>query len=677
MPETKPFGGVEEGGQFTAALQPNTVLAARYRILAQLGGGGQGAVYQGRDLNFPEARRLVAVKEMQVSGNDPELREQSLKSFQREANILATLSHPAIPRIYDFFERDNRAYVVMEYINGSDLEALLIKTKSLPMDKIVDWAIELCDVLEYLHNYKPEPIIFRDVKPSNIMIDSLGRVRLIDFGIAKVFVSGLKQTTIGTEGYSAPEQYRGEANPISDIYGLGASLHHIITRKDPRLEPPFSFSERRLQEINPATPDGMQEVLDRALGFEKDARYQSMAHMKADLESIKFGQYSAAPPPPPPQQPPGIATTGLDADYGAQQQQPSPNNAGAVPAPPRRVGRTGFIEDPTDEYLGGIRPKWTFKAEDEIRSRPIVYRNAVYLGSYDTNIYAISLEDGSFLWKFATEGGLASAPVIDEAQRSILFGSEDGVYYALDYRMGRVNWKFRTKGKIRSTGQLAHGHVFFGSDDGYLYALLSGDGRHMWEFDAEKPVRTTPFVTHNRIIFGTQGGEVIGLELNGSKAWTYRLRKEVTSSPVVDEDGICYFGSFDSTFYAIDAEGGFSHWRIRINAPIVGSPVLDETKAYFGAADGKLHAINTYTGREEWTFETGKPIVSSAILHNGYIYFGGTDGKLYCINPQTGKERWSFQTENSITASPFIAENERLILVGSMDRTLYALPLVD
>ena len=675
MPETKPFGGVEEGGgQFTTALQPNTVLAARYRILAQLGGGGQGAVYQARDLNFPEARRLVAVKEMQVSTNDPTLREQSLKSFQREANILATLSHPAIPRIYDFFERDDRAYVVMEYINGSDLEALLIKTKSLPMDKIVDWAIELCDVLEYLHNYKPEPIIFRDMKPSNIMIDSLGHVRLIDFGIAKVFVSGMKQTTIGTEGYSAPEQYRGEANPLSDIYGLGASLHHVITRKDPRLEPPFSFSERRLKDINPQVPDGMQEILDRALSFEKDSRYSAMSEMKADLERMKFGQYQAAPPPPPPQNhspQQGIATTGLDAQIGMQPPPAAPQQ----PQEPRRVGRTGFIEDPSDEYLGGIRPKWTFKAEDEIRSRPIVYRNAVYLGSYDTSIYAIALEDGSFLWKFATEGGLASAPVIDEAQRSILFGSEDGTYYALDYRMGRVNWKFKTKGKIRSTGQLAHGHVFFGSDDGHVYALLSGDGRHMWSFDTESPVRTTPFVTNNRIIVGNQRGEVIGLELNGQKAWTYRVRKEVTSSPVVDDDGICYFGSFDTTFYAIDAEGGFSHWRIRINAPIIGSPVLDATHAYFGAADGKLYCINTYTGREEWNFDTGKPIVASPILHKGYLYVGGTNGKLYCVNPQTGKERWSFQTENSITAPPFITES--LILVGSMDRTLYALPLVD
>src|SRR5262245_13006247 len=256
MPETTQFGGMNDANQNDGALQANTILLARYKIEGQLGGGGQGAVYQARDLNFPDARRLVAIKEMLVTSPDPNLRAQTMKTFQREANILATLGHPAIPKIYDNFDQNERFYLVMEYINGRDLEAILVKTKTLPMDKIVEWAIDLCDVLHYLHSHQPEPIIFRDMKPANIMIDSLGKVRLIDFGIAKVFVSGMPQTMIGTEGYSAPEQYKGKANPLSDIYSLGATLHHVITRTDPRLQPPFSFSERPILEHNPdASPE--------------------------------------------------------------------------------------------------------------------------------------------------------------------------------------------------------------------------------------------------------------------------------------------------------------------------------------------------------------------------------------------------------------------------------------
>ena len=141
----------DTNGNFSNSLQANTVLLARYKILGVLGGGGQGSVYQARDLNFPDVRKLVAVKEMLNPATDANLRASTLKTFQREANILATLSHPAIPKIFDFFDQNDRAYLVMEYINGSDLEMLLSKTKELPMEKIIEWAIDLCDVLEYLH----------------------------------------------------------------------------------------------------------------------------------------------------------------------------------------------------------------------------------------------------------------------------------------------------------------------------------------------------------------------------------------------------------------------------------------------------------------------------------------------------------------------------------------------
>jgi serine/threonine protein kinase len=189
----------------------------------------------------------------------------------------------------------------MEYVNGRDLEAILQKTSSLPIDKIIEWAIDLCDVLQYLHDHQPEPIIFRDMKPANIMIDSLGKVRLIDFGIAKIFVKDVKNTMIGTEGYSAPEQYKGDVNPLSDIYSLGATLHQVITRKDPRLEPPFSFSERALKDFNEEATPGLQAVIDKALQFESENRYQSCAEMKADLGVAPLwakGWYRFSPRPP-------------------------------------------------------------------------------------------------------------------------------------------------------------------------------------------------------------------------------------------------------------------------------------------------------------------------------------------------------------------------------------------
>src|SRR5258707_7826588 len=206
---TEKFAGDTKGPKgMEGSLQPGSVLQGRYKITGVLGVGGMGSVYQARDMHFPNVTRHVAVKEMLNLAADPNLREMTLRNFEREANILAELTHPAIPKIFDYFSNKDRAYLVMEYINGKDMEAIVNSMPNfLPLDMVRKWALELCDVLDYLHTHQPEPIIFRDMKPSNIMIDQLGNVRLIDFGIAKAFESNKKGTMIGTEGYSPPEQY--------------------------------------------------------------------------------------------------------------------------------------------------------------------------------------------------------------------------------------------------------------------------------------------------------------------------------------------------------------------------------------------------------------------------------------------------------------------------------------
>jgi serine/threonine protein kinase len=646
MPETTQFVGTgEDGGAGENSLKANTVLFTRYKILGVLGGGGMGTVYQARDLNFPEVRKLVAIKEMQTLTNDPSLRSSTLKTFQREANILATLSHPAIPKIFDFFDQNDRAYLVMEFINGRDLEALLAQTKELPMEKIIEWAIDLCDVLDYLHSHQPEPIIFRDMKPSNVMIDSFGKVRLIDFGIAKTFVSGVKHTMIGTEGYSAPEQYKGDVTPLSDIYSLGATLHHVITRRDPRLEPPFSFNERPIASLNSKTPPDLVNVVERALNSAPHERFSSCAEMKGALEQLRFRPMIAASP--------GVAVRSGNG------------NGASSPG-------TGWIDEL--DSTGSIQPKWKFTTEDEIRCSPIVYKDLVFIGSYDTNVWAVRLDNGEFVWKYATNGGIASSPIVDENSRLVLFGSEDHSFNALDTRNGRVVWTYTTKDRIRSTARLAHDHVFFGSDDGHIYALHAMNGRRLWAYDTAGPVRGRPFVTNDLIIAGSESGEVVALELSGQRKWSLRTKRGVMASPVVDAEGICYIGSQDTYMYALDASNGYSSWRYRTNGAIISSAYVHNNLVYFGSADGTMYAVNAQTGKDKWKFQIGKPIVSSPIVHRNYLYFGGTDSYFYCLDADSGKERWKFKTGAPVTSAAYITGE--LILFGCMDKNLYALPLV-
>ncbi|MCU0513685.1 MAG: serine/threonine-protein kinase [Anaerolineae bacterium] len=658
MPETTQFGDSGNSGGMDGTLKVNTILLARYKIDAMLGGGGQGAVYRARDLNFPEAKRLVAVKEMLITAADPGMRASSMKTFQREANILATLTHPAIPRIYDFFDQNDRAYLVMEYINGRDLEAILNMTKKLPIEKIIDWAIELCDVLSYLHTYdEQQPIIFRDMKPANIMIDGLGKVRLIDFGIAKVFIAtDKKHTQIGTEGYSAPEQYKGQANPLSDIYALGATLHHVITRKDPRLETPFSFPERPMKDFNPDVSAELQMIIDRAVAYEAKDRWQACADMKAAFEALRYRPMSVP------------AAGALSAGAGAAAAAPA---AGGMGAP---MGTTIIPEG--DDLSTSIQPRWKFKTEDEIRGGAVVGNGLVFVGSYDTNLWAVKLEDGSFVWKRPSDDGVATTPALSEEdtrQKLVFFGSEDYTLYAVESRDGRVQWTHKTGDKIRSSPRTAHGHVFFGSDDGNIYAILASTGRLMWSHEVGSPIRCSPCVTGDRIIFGTDTGEVIGMDLSGSRRWALRTKRPIYATPFVDQDNVAFIASMDNHVYALDADNGLTIWRLRTGGSVISSPVVDRNLVYFGSTDGKFYAINTQVGKEKWVFEAGKPIVGSPVVHEGTVYFGAGN-TFYAISAKDGKKRWQFEAGKNITAAPCIAGN--LIIFGSHDQYLYALPLI-
>lgn len=617
-----------------SSLQPGVVLQNRWRIVGVLGVGGMASVYKARDLRFPDVVRHVAVKEMLNLATDPQIRELTLRNFEREANILASLSHPAMPEIYDYFPGSNHVYLVMEFINGKDLEAILnsVPMEKIPPSTILQWAIELCDVIAYLHEHEPEPIIFRDVKPSNVMIDQHGNVRLIDFGIAKVFESGQKGTMIGTEGYSAPEQYKGEATPASDIYAIGATLHHIITRRDPRLEPPFSFAERPIRKYNTQISPEFERIIMKSLAYDAAERFATAREMKEALEALVH--------------------------------------------PGRIEVSSGAIGASEDGFVAGegssITPIWRFRCEDEIRSSPAVYNGTVYVGAYDNNLYALQATDGAFRWKFATEGGLAASPVVDPQNQVVIIGSEDSIVYAIEMRTGRIVWTIKTDRPVRCTARVAHGHVFFGSDDGKLYAA-KGNGRVLWRFDASAPIRSRPYVTDEYIIFGSEAGEVVGLDLSGAPKWRFRAKRGVTSSPAVYE-GVAYFGSSDWHIYAVDIRTGYSIWRFRTQKPVWSSPTVDPvTKTVFvGSVDGNLYALDIESGKERWRFTTENQITSSPAIANGSVYIGSVDRHVYSVNAKTGKLNWSFCTEGPVASSPEVVDN--VVYIGSSDHYVYALP---
>src|SRR6266699_1427465 len=255
----------------TGSLPEQTLLAGRYQLLKRIGQGGMGAVYKAADTRFNN--RPLAIKEMSSTGLTPARLQEAEAAFESEAHLLADLLHPNLPRIYEHFTENDRSYLVMDFIEGQTLEEYLeqIGGGPLPVDQVITWAEQLCDVLNYLHSHQP-PIIFRDLKPANVMISDSGHVYLIDFGIARFFKPGKQHDTValGSPGYAAPEQYgKAQSTPRSDIYSLGALLHHLLTGVDPS-EQPFFF--RDASQLNPAIDPAFDTLLKQMLAMDSDRR---------------------------------------------------------------------------------------------------------------------------------------------------------------------------------------------------------------------------------------------------------------------------------------------------------------------------------------------------------------------------------------------------------------------
>lgn len=260
------------------------MLGGKYEILKKIGQGGMSIVYLAMDIRL---NKQWAVKEIKKGKNQDT--KTLLKGLQMEANVLKMVDHPALPGIVDILDYNGTVFVVMDYIEGRPLNEVLKSGGAQSQEMVIGWAKELCSALDYLHSMNP-PIIYRDMKPSNIMLKPDGKVKLIDFGTAKEFdVESLADTTaLGTRGYAAPEQFgdakgRGihKTDARTDIYSLGATLYHIVTGKNPS-EPPYLI--KPIRTWNPALSSGLEKIIGKCTMSNPEERYQTCGELMYDLE---------------------------------------------------------------------------------------------------------------------------------------------------------------------------------------------------------------------------------------------------------------------------------------------------------------------------------------------------------------------------------------------------------
>lgn len=299
-------------------------LQGRYRVLRKLGTGGYGSVYLADDTRL--SGRQVAIKELSNSS------QAAQELFRQEAKMLAALNHRGLVRVSDFFNEGRSLYLVMDYIQGRDLLDLAVvadeEGRMLPVDKVVGWMTQVCEAVAYLHRQNP-PIIHRDIKPANIRLSTMGKVILVDFGIAKV-----DKTKTGTmakavsQGFSPPEQYssRSGTDTRSDVYALGATLYCLLTVTPPPDSFELAISGRSIVppgKINPSVPRQVEEVVLKAMALNRNQRYRHAGEMLAAMQRLDksssgprrrriFTPRREEKPPPPKEEP---TDKGLETQY--------------------------------------------------------------------------------------------------------------------------------------------------------------------------------------------------------------------------------------------------------------------------------------------------------------------------------------------------------------------------
>src|SRR6266480_1700573 len=267
----------------------------RYIIKKMLGQGGMGAAMLATDIRLDS--KSVVLKELISDNTDPARLQEDVRNFKREVATLAHLDHPLIPNVTDHFQEGSRYFMVQEYAEGENLEERMDRVNQPMMEReALGYTSEVVDIFDYLSQETP-PIVHRDIKPANIIVGTKDkRAHLVDFGIARADETRnaqRKQTSaLGTPGYAPPEQYQGNADPRSDLYALAATLHHVLTNRDPRNYPPFAYPPVR--SLNAQLSPDTERVLSRELTNDVNQRYQSAAAMKRDIDDILQRRYGIA-----------------------------------------------------------------------------------------------------------------------------------------------------------------------------------------------------------------------------------------------------------------------------------------------------------------------------------------------------------------------------------------------